>query len=39
VRGAGTTGPAANPDGATVRFYDDAGVLVATAPITGPVGR
>jgi hypothetical protein len=26
-------------DGATLRFFDDTGALVATAPITGPVGR
>lgn len=39
AHGAGTAGPMVNPDGATLRFFDDAGTLVATAPITGPVGR
>jgi hypothetical protein len=39
LEGAGTGAVPANPDGATVRFLDAAGALVATAPITGPVHR
>ena len=39
TRGATTVRVSANPDGATVRFFDDAGALLATAPITGPVSR
>jgi hypothetical protein len=39
TRGAGATAVTANPDGATVRLFDDAGALLATAPVTGPVNR
>jgi len=39
ARGAAVVRVSANPDGATLRFFDTAGALVATAPITGPVDR
>ena len=39
LEGAGTGAVPANPDGATVRFFDAGGALVATSPITGPVNR
>jgi hypothetical protein len=38
TRGATTVRVSADPDGATLRFFDDAGALLATAAITGPVG-
>jgi len=36
VSGAGAVPVTANPDGATLRFLDDAGTSLAKAPLTGP---
>jgi hypothetical protein len=36
VRGAGVVPVSANPDRATLRFLDDTGAVLETAPITGP---
>jgi hypothetical protein len=38
TRGAGSAAVTGDLDGATVRLFDGRGALLATAPITGPVG-